>query len=100
MATIKNIQGYSFEMDYPLNTTTFNNVGAVYVIYINGKWLDVGETSELGNRIANHDRKSDWQQNAGILPIHVGVHQEGNEATRLAIESTLRNSLNPVCGDR
>lgn len=100
VANIRSILGYSFEMDYPLNTTTFNNVGAVYVIYANQRWLDVGETGELGNRIANHDRKPDWQRNAGGLPIFVGVHQEGNEATRLAIESTLRNSLNPVCGDR
>lgn len=94
------VSGYNFEMDYPMTTTRFNSVGGVYLVYANGRWLDVGETEDLSLRIPNHDRKPDWISNACGYPIYIGVYQEDNESARLAIESTLRIALNPVCGDR
>lgn len=100
MADMQNIGGYPFEIGYPLDTTTFNNIGAVYVIYTSSRFLDVGESGELGNRITGHDRKFEWRRNSNNEPIFVAVHQEGDQTVRLAIESNLRNTLNPICGDR
>lgn len=97
--TITNIQGYQFEQGYTV-ATKFNNVAAVYVIYTNQIWLDVGETDELGTRMAGHERKPDWIRNAGLLPIYVAVYREDNYQTRLTIESDLRSKLGPRCGDR
>ena len=98
--TLTNISGYQFEQGYPLATTTFKNVAAVYIIYTNQLWLDVGETDQLGTRISEHERRACWQRNAGSVPIYVAVHQESNQQTRLAIESDLRSQLNPTCGNR
>lgn len=97
--TLTNINGYQFEQGYPL-VTAFNEVAAVYVIYTTQLWLDVGETDQLGTRIAGHERKPCWLKNAGVLPVYVAVHQEANQQTRQSIESYLRSKLNPTCGDR
>lgn len=91
MTNIQNVGGYPFEIGYPLDTTTFNNVGAVYVIYTS-RFLDVGESEELGNRIAGHDRKFEWRRNSNNEPIFVAVHQEIDQTVRLVIESNLRKS--------
>jgi hypothetical protein len=98
--TISNIEGYQFEQGYSLTTTKFNNVPAVYVIYTSQLWLDVGETDQLGTRMASHERKPDWISSTGLFPIFVAVHREGSMDTRLAIESDLRKRLCPTCGDR
>jgi len=98
------IQGYEFEQPYFLNGTNFNNVSAVYVIYnvVKGQtvWLDVGETDELGNRLANHERRDCWTNNSGGGELYVGVMRESNEAQRKNIEADLRNRLLPLCGER
>lgn len=98
------IIGYNFEQPYILKTTGFRDVPAVYVVYtvINGRtvWLDVGETDELGNRIANHDRKNCWLRHANDNEIYIGVKQEAGEFTRRQVEVDLRNKLLPLCGDR
>ena len=62
-----NISGYTFET-YPLNTD-FNDVSGIYAIYTSQKWLDVGETDKLGQRIISHERRNCWINNAGGLPI-------------------------------
>lgn len=98
--TITNIEGYQFKSGYPLNTTSFNNVACIYVIYTNQQWLDVGETDQLGTRLSGHKRRSCWQNNASNLPIYVAVRQEGNQQTRSSVEFFLRSRLNPICGDR
>lgn len=98
------IQGYEFEQPYFLTRTTFSNVAAVYVIYavINGQtvWLDVGETDQLANRLANHERRDCWVRNAQGSEIYVGAMQSQDENTRRNIESDLRNRLLPLCGER
>lgn len=98
------IIGYNFEQPYILRATVFHDVPAIYIVYtvFNGKtvWLDVGETDELGNRIANHDRKNCWQRQASSNEIYIGVKQEADEFARRQIEVDLRNQLLPLCGER
>lgn len=98
--TLTNIGGYQFEQGYPLITTTFNDIAAVYVIYTNQLWLDIGETDQLETRISEHERRPCWQRNAGTLPVYVAVHPEANQQTRLLVESYLRSQLKPTCGDK
>lgn len=96
-----NIQGYYFEGPWVLGQV-FNDVSGIYVVYTNAKWLDVGETDKLGNRINgdNHERKPDWIRNADQGQINIAFLKELNLENRLKIESHLRSVLNPCCGDR
>lgn len=96
--TFQNVKGYQFEIGYSLNTTGFNNVSAVYLIYTSNRWLDIGETDKLGNRLENHERKGCWEKNSLGDLIYVGVHQEIDQNVRLNIEADLRSKLNPFCG--
>ena len=93
-----NINSYTFEV-YPLNTS-FNDVPGIYVICTSQKWLDVGETDKLGQRIPSHERRNCWINNAGGLPINLAFLYVESQDQRLNIEVSLRNSLNPTCGDR
>ncbi len=93
------ILGFDFQM-YPLSGTTFSNVGGLYVVHTPTKWLDVGQTSDFGARLANHDRQPDWLRNAAFEPIFISVLRLDDETTRLAVEIRLRANLQPICGDR
>lgn len=93
-----NINGYTFEA-YSLNSG-FNNVPGVYIIYTSQKWLDVGETDELGKRIPSHERRNCWVNNAGGLPINLAFLYVEPQNQRFNIEASLRNSLNPTCGEK
>lgn len=99
MIQIQNINGHNFEMGHSLDTR-FNSFGGIYLIYTEYQWLDVGESGDVGERIASHDRRPDWLRAAGGYPIYIGVHMESNSMLRLLKESGLRAFLNPTCGDR
>jgi len=93
------IQGINFE-SHPLATTAFNDVPGVYVITTSQKWVDVGQTDKLGQRLASHERKTDWLREAGNLPIWVNFLRVDGEQKRLDLETNLRANLRPVCGER
>lgn len=92
------ILGIQFE-SYPLETTNFNEVSGVYVISTSQKWIDVGETDKLASRLANHERIPCWKRNSNSLTLWVNFKQIGNQQERLDLETKLRNSLNPTCGE-
>ena len=93
-----NIAGYQFQGPYPLNTSTFNAVGAVYVISdVNNSAIDVRQTDDLKDRMANHDRKNCWLRNA-VGEIRVYAIVQNDEKTRLAIEGFVRNGHKFSCG--
>ena len=96
-----NIGGYNFEGPWPLGQS-FIDVPGVYVVYTSRQWLDVGETDKLGSRIngENHERKPQWISTSGGLPIGIAFLGVDTPKVRLAIESLLRSSLKPVCGER
>lgn len=97
--------GYDFDSDYNVNGT-FNNVAGVYVIYYNNSFLksiivlDVGETENLGQRIANHERKIDWMNKSNGQPIKLAFKHISNINDRLLLERYLRLTINPLCGER
>ena len=93
-----NINGYTFE-SYSLNTG-FNDVPGIYVIYTSQKWLDVGETDKLGQRIPKHERRNCWISNAGGLPISLAFLYVVSQTQRASIEASLRTALNPTCGEK
>jgi hypothetical protein len=96
--------GYQFEGAF----TSANQLGAqsgLYVIWCkNGEiWtcLDVGESSNVQERVLNHDRAGQWRQNCAGT-IHYTVHYTPNlqQAGRSQIESQLRQLERPICGER
>lgn len=98
------IANYNFEGPYT-NIDSLADLSGVYVVLdqrSNGLFvLDVGESSEVRTRIANHDRKGCWTSNSsGIVKVAVhytpGLHQSG----RQTIEQQLRQQYRPTCGDR
>lgn len=93
-----NINGYIFEA-YSLNVG-FNDVPGIYVIYTSQKWLDVGETDKLGQRIPSHERRNCWISNAGGLPISLAFLYVESQNQRFNIEASLRGLLSPTCGDK
>lgn len=60
--------------------------------------IDVGESGNIQNRIANHDRSPQWKSHE-----QNGVHAWvllGTEAQRMLIERAHRIAYNPICGNR
>ncbi len=96
-----NISGYTFEGPWPLGTN-FKDVAGAYVVYTSQKWLDVGETDRLGQRINgdNHERKPLWLNHAGGYQINIAFLGVSDSQKRLQIESELRNKLEPACGEK
>lgn len=60
--------------------------------------IDVGESNNISDRISNHDRSSQWQQNKqnGLYAWVLAA----NEAQRMLTEKAHRLAYNPVCGER
>lgn len=91
---------YRFEV-YPHNTT-FNDIGAVYIFAKkNGSQYEplyIGESGELGKRIANHEKMPRALAHGCNC---ICVHQEPNYQTRLDKETDLRRAYpNTVCNDQ
>jgi len=102
------ISGYEFEGPYSVETTVIPaDRAAVYVIICkasDGKHYvkDVGESGEIGIRIANHDRRPCWERNCdGSLFVYLRYmpsSQGYTAADRRELESKIRNQYNPPCG--
>jgi hypothetical protein len=65
-----------------------------------GNWIvvDVGESGNVQERVANHDRRTQWQ-GCGHATLSVAAYY-CDAATRMTVEKQLRNYYNPRCGDR
>lgn len=74
----------------------------VYVIstVVNGfhKVIDVGESHDINNRVASHDRKNTWQQHISDTLYASALYCD--EPSRMAIEQQIRLFHNPPCGIR
>ena len=98
------VGNYSFEGPYT-STDKLENKSGVYAIhcYLDGKYylIDIGESSEVKNRVENHDRKECWGKNCkGTLTVSVyytpGLQQQG----RINVEQELRQQYDPICGKK
>lgn len=95
---------HSFEM-YPIGTA-FNHVGGVYIFCkraSNGNWdaVYVGETGNFNERLNTAlQRHQAWPACCANGATHISVMIVGgalDRASRLALETELRHSLNPPC---
>ena len=94
------LYGYQFNGPYDIDSG-FKEVPGIYIIYTSfARFLDVGSTDALGSRITEHDRKSCWAKNANGSPIYLAFMRVDDGQKRLAIESYLRDKLNPTCGEK
>lgn len=92
---------YNFEGPFG-NTDNLKSFSGVYAIlgrstaYENWSVVDIGETGNVRNRVATHDRKDCWKRQ-GFSSLQAAAHYCG-EAERMRIEKELRKQLNPPCG--
>ena len=83
------------------------SVQGVYVVltrsavWQNWNVVDVGEASNVQNRIRTHDRRKDWvRYNEGVLAIAVIYTPASTDHERWLLEQHLRRLYNPPCGER
>ena len=82
------------------------NRAAVYVIIcaLSGKnhVMDVGESGEVGVRIADHERRPCWRRNCtGGLSVYLRYMPSSagyTSADRRELERKIRNRYSPPCG--
>lgn len=84
------------------NANVLPGRSGVYIItqLVNGihEVIDVGESSNIAERIPGHDRMYQWEQVA-LNGFHVWT-LFANETDRMLIERAHRLAYNPVCGVR
>ena len=93
------LAGYRLKGPYK-DGTVWNEVPAVYVP-LNGPVenpLDVGETENLKERLANHERRPCWEKHA-TEGLYFAVRVEESESERQKIERLIRGSYDLPCGE-
>jgi hypothetical protein len=104
---IVQISGYEFEGPYSIDTTVISaDRAAVYVIICStlgkSEVIDVGESGEVGVRIANHDRRPCWVRNCnGSLYVYLRYMPSAQGYTaddRRALERKIRSEYTVPCG--
>ncbi|MEW6047228.1 MAG: hypothetical protein AB1609_12205 [Bacillota bacterium] len=104
------IAGHDFEGPYSVDSTVIPaNRAAVYVIICaarDGKKyvIDVGESGEVGIRLANHERKPCWERNCdGTLQVYLRFMPTSlgyTPAQRRELEQKIRRQYKLPCGDK
>jgi len=95
-----NIGGYKFEGPFDCDLGFKNAISAVYAVLSgDNRVLDVGQTDDLNNRFPGRDREECWKRNA-TNGYRLFILKVPAVATRLAIESALRQKYAPACGVR
>ena len=104
-ATFSGASGRKYKFIVYSVETPFNNIEAVYTFTKRTadkdgrgthKFLYIGETGELGDRIANHEKWSCVQQR-GVNCIC--VHEDSDKSSRLRKEDDLLQGNNTPCND-
>lgn len=95
---------YTFNGPYS-SPDSLHNQGGVYVIhcYRDEKYyrVDVGESGEIRDRVKNHDRKDCWEENcSGELRYSELLTPGKTQEERMAIEKTIRDERELLCGDK
>ena len=99
------ISGYDFEGPHT-DTANLKHAAGVYVILCkrsDGQWyvIDVGESTDVRERIDNHDRKDCWKRNCqGTLGVAVLYTPGWTLEQRHALERKIRDEFSPACGER
>ena len=99
------VSQYNFEGPYQ-HTGQLENRSGIYVILTTNNntnyVVDVGESSQIKDRIENHDRQSCWTRNSlnGTLSVAVLYTPHLQQSGRIEIEQELRDKFHPACGIR
>ena len=94
---MQKIEGYEFEGWYS-STDELKSQSGVYVVISMGserfKILDVGESSDVKDRIETHDKKGCWEKHSDSGKIQFGVlyTPDMDRDNREKIEAKIRNS--------
>lgn len=98
--------GQEYEFNIYSSDTDFNNIGAVYIFCKASvdKDLDlilvplyIGETGELGKRIANHEK---WECVIFEGCTHICIKPISGGQQRINIETDLRHNYTTPCNDQ
>lgn len=94
--------GYQFDGAYP-SLESLDSRSGVYVIWCNkGEiWtiLDVGEASNVKDRLSNHERADCWRRHcSGTIYYSATYTPNLQQPGRIAIEKRIRDLTNPPCG--
>ena len=94
--------GFSGPLNYDEAVTFFGNWTGVYLVAraSDGVAIDVGSAGDVGDRLANHDRKVCWNLNSLGHGLSFYAHLESDELRRRFKEGNLRQRLQPFCGVR
>ena len=98
-----NIGNYSFDGPFSTADSLKAQSGVYSILGRNNeleRWnvVDVGESENVRDRVANHDRKDCWKRQ-GYRSLAVAALY-CDERTRMRIEQELRAQFDPPCGDR
>lgn len=98
------VEGYGFSgpLSYQDAVAEFGWWSGVYIVARGGDGIamDVGSATDIGDRLANHDRRGCWNVSSFGQGLSFYGHLEKDEQTRLFVEWCLRQQLNPLCGVR
>lgn len=105
---IKSNDGFSYQFEGPLSPANIKNISGIYAVtdrHFNGNLylLDVGESSELQDRIKNHDRKNQWEnKRKGCIEFYIYYTPYKTAEDRLRIEHSIRAFYGNenLCGER
>lgn len=96
--------GYHFEGCFT-DPNSLESRSGVYVIWCktgeNWTVLDAGESSDVKDRVLNHDRKDCWTRNCkGTIYFSATYTPNLQQSGRKKIEQSIRATANPPCGER
>lgn len=104
--TISGASGKQYTLDTYTKDTTFKDISAVYIFTKRYKGsqdkyfqdaLYIGESAELGTRIANHEKWPCVNRNGCT---HISIMQISGETARENAETDLRNGNTTPCNDQ
>lgn len=96
--------GYQIEGAF-ISQESLEARAGVYVIWCkNGEaWtvLDVGETGDVKERVATHDRVDCWARHCSGTIYYSAIYTPNlQQSGRMAIEQGIRELTKPPCGER
>ena len=95
---------YTFEGPFVISVEP-KHASGIYVILcwknLQYSYIDVGESGDMHDRIANHERRPCWVRNcSGQLAIAVLYTPGWTQGQRSTLERRIRSSANFPCGER
>lgn len=99
---VEGASGETYKFEAHNKDTEFEDVSAVYIFMKftennTFKILYIGQTGELGTRIANHDK---WTIANEHGCTHICVHETDSENDRWNIETDLIRKYNTPCNEQ